>query len=56
MLAIALALAPSTALACPTCGIGDRFGPATMTVYGLFMAAPFLIAYFVARTIRRLDR
>lgn len=49
------AFAPQ-ALACPTCGIGDRFAGWGIVVYGAFMATPFALGYGFYRYVKKLDR
>jgi hypothetical protein len=57
VLAVAAALAamPSSALACPVCGL-DGYRPAVLVAFGLFLSAPFVLAGVIARRIRALDR
>ena len=52
---VAALLAPASA-ACPGCGLSNRFGPAMLVVFGVFMAAPFVLFGLLARYIRRLNR
>ena len=54
--ALALGLLSTPALACPTCGIGDRFGGWGILIYGAFMATPFAFAYGIYKYIRNLNR
>jgi hypothetical protein len=54
--ALALGGLSSSALACPTCGIGDRFGGWGIVVYGLFMATPFAVSFGIYKYIRNLNR
>jgi hypothetical protein len=53
---LAVALFASPALACPTCGIGDRLAGWGLVIYGAFMFAPFFLAYGVYRYIKNLGR
>jgi hypothetical protein len=49
--ALAAALAPSLALACPVCAQGDRGDGAALLVLAM-IAAPYLVAALVIRAIR----
>lgn len=46
----------SQASACPTCGIGDKLGFMGPVVYGVFIAAPFLLSYGIYRYIRNINK
>jgi hypothetical protein len=49
-LALAAALAPALAVACPVCAEGDTPGAALLV--GAMIAAPYVVAVLVIRAIR----
>lgn len=48
--ALAAALAPTLALACPVCAAGDR--PYATLLVGAMIAAPYVVAALVIRAVR----
>jgi hypothetical protein len=54
--AVAIGSSAAPALACPSCGIGDRFGGWGFVVFAAFIATPFFLTYGVYRYIKNLTR
>jgi hypothetical protein len=52
LIALALALAPRLALACPSC-VGQQRNPTVMHLLGLFLLVPFVLFLWVVWAIRR---
>ena len=55
-LALAVALLPRLAEACPSCAGNSRYNATRLVLLGSFVLLPFAIAGLVARIVRRLDR
>jgi hypothetical protein len=55
-LVVALGSLASPALACPSCGIGDRLGGWGFVVFAIFICMPFFLSYGVYRYIKNLTR
>ena len=55
-LAVALALAPAAAWACPACATRGGPGAGALALVGAMIAVPYAVAVIAVRIIRRLDR
>ena len=55
-LALAVALLPRLAEACPSCAGNSRYNATRLVLLGSFVLLPFAIAGLVARIVKRLDR
>lgn len=54
-IALALALAPAVALACPYCAAKDDGGNRTLLFIGSMVALPFIVGGATVKIIRHLD-
>ena len=56
LVALTLPLAPAGALACPACATREGGGAAALTLIGLMIGVPYVIAVVVLRVVRALER
>ena len=52
----ALAFAPGTAWACPSCALREGPGLGIFAAVGVMILMPYLVAWVAIRVVRRLER